>query len=151
FPKRPACWNNYFLALRGKDQGAEIGGSDRSALGLDHDRFAQARRSADAAGFAGLVTVLLIVGFAIVAVAASTLFRCSFSKCISRRSWSSSQLSTSNLQKFGRLTSDELKHGNPIVGDNVRKVLSSIEAISTALEILRGHMGNPPTWVGGRF
>src|SRR5262245_2616986 len=53
------------------------------------------------------------------------------------------------VTKFGRLTSDEFKDGERIIGDNVRKVLPNIETISTALETLRGRMGNPPTWLGG--
>jgi hypothetical protein len=54
--------------------------------------------------------------------------------------------------KFGRLTGDEFnKDGERNAGDNVRKVLPNIEIISTALEMFRGHMGNPPTWLGGPF
>src|SRR5262245_44398033 len=55
------------------------------------------------------------------------------------------------VTKFGRLTNDELKDGDRVVGDNVRKVLPEIETISMALEAFRGHMGNPPTWLGGSF
>jgi hypothetical protein len=53
------------------------------------------------------------------------------------------------VNKFGRLTLDELQDGKPIAGDNVKKVLPNVGMISEALEILRGHVGNPPKWSGG--
>jgi hypothetical protein len=56
------------------------------------------------------------------------------------------------VNRFGRLTLDEPPEGGePIVGDNVKKILPDIRMISGALEILRGHLGNPPKWQGGPF
>jgi hypothetical protein len=53
------------------------------------------------------------------------------------------------VNKFGRLTLDQLKDDEPIVGDNVKKVLPNVGMISEALGILRGHVGNLPKWQGG--
>src|SRR5262245_64655447 len=55
------------------------------------------------------------------------------------------------VNKFGRLTLDSLPEGDPIIGDDVRKVLPNIGMISNAMGILHGHMGNPPRWHGGKF
>jgi hypothetical protein len=55
------------------------------------------------------------------------------------------------VNKFGRLTLDTIEDGQPIIGDDVRDVLANARAISGALGILHGHMGNLPRWRGGEF
>jgi hypothetical protein len=60
------------------------------------------------------------------------------------------------VNRFGRLTHDKVKKGQDgweveRQGDDVRFVLSRAEVISMALEMLRGHIGNLPTWQGGTY
>jgi hypothetical protein len=54
------------------------------------------------------------------------------------------------VNKFGRLTRDTLKDGEPVAGDDVRKVLADAQMISMGLGMLQGHMGKPPRWPGGK-
>jgi hypothetical protein len=59
--------------------------------------------------------------------------------------------------KFGRLTMDNLKasikkgQDEVLRGDDVRFLLGMAEAMSTVLEMARGHIGNLPRWEGGAF
>jgi hypothetical protein len=64
------------------------------------------------------------------------------------------------VTKFGRLANDELKapikRGQKLTeddvsrGDDVRTMLGNTRAMSVALETIGAHMGNLPTWQGGR-
>jgi hypothetical protein len=60
------------------------------------------------------------------------------------------------VNRFGRLTNDEVRFGSdgPVPvrhGDKVSHVLHRAEALSVALEMLRGKMADLPKWQGGQF
>jgi hypothetical protein len=60
------------------------------------------------------------------------------------------------VNRFGRLTLDTAEKGQDgleirSAGDDARLVLGRAKMLSTSFEMLRGHMGNPPKWEGGKF